>query len=144
MPLCTCPPDALCPTCYGRELHAKRGQARTSGAVWAERERSGALTTEQAAALVAPLSPDPRLRAEFAAAAIAGAAAWWERRPVRYRDWSLVTVPDERERCTVVADGQRCERPTAYEVVGHGGELDDMAYVCVEHLELVRRVGDRV
>lgn len=58
--------------------------------------------------------------------------------------WSLVTAPDERERCCVVVDGKRCELPTAFEVRGAGGELDDYTFTCADHLELVRRPGDVV
>ena len=57
---------------------------------------------------------------------------------------SLVTAPDERERCCVVVDGVRCSRPTAWIVRGAGGELDDYACCCADHLELVRRPGDGV
>jgi hypothetical protein len=58
--------------------------------------------------------------------------------------WSLVTVPDERQLCSVVIDGVRCDQPTAWIVRGAGGELDDVTHVCGDHLELVRRPGDVV
>jgi hypothetical protein len=58
--------------------------------------------------------------------------------------WSLVTAPDERERCCVVVDGARCSQPTMWIVRGAGGELDDVTHACAEHLELVRRLGDTV
>jgi hypothetical protein len=51
--------------------------------------------------------------------------------------WSLVTAADEQERCCVLVDGQRCERPTAYRVASMVGALDDYAYVCTDHLPLV-------
>jgi hypothetical protein len=55
--------------------------------------------------------------------------------------WSLVivTAPDEQERCCVLVDGQRCERPTAYHVASMDGVLDDYAYVCTDDLQLVSR-----
>lgn len=58
--------------------------------------------------------------------------------------WSLVTEPDERERCCVVEDGERCPHPTAWLVRGAGGELDDYACVCGDHVELVRQPGSTV
>ncbi len=58
--------------------------------------------------------------------------------------WSLVTAPDERERCCVVIDGARCEQRTAWVVRGPGGEMDDYACVCGDHVELVRRPGDTI
>lgn len=97
MPLCTCPPDALCELCYGRELLAKRGQADVLGQTWAERVgrrpeyrgRASWPDDERALAiarrLVENLAADPRLRAELAVACVAAAVAWWERRPARYR-----------------------------------------------------------
>lgn len=97
MSLCTCPPDALCPRCYGRELASKLGQARVQGAVWAEKvardpkHRGHAAWPQDERALamaagkIAQLTADPRLRGELAAACVAGAAAWWADRPARYR-----------------------------------------------------------
>lgn len=58
--------------------------------------------------------------------------------------WSLVTAPDERDRCCVVIDGARCELPAAWIVRGAGGALDDYTCVCGDHLELVRQPGDTV
>lgn len=58
--------------------------------------------------------------------------------------WSLVTAPDERERCCVVVDSARCEQPSAWIVRGAGGESDDYTCVCGDHVELVRRPGDAV
>jgi hypothetical protein len=58
--------------------------------------------------------------------------------------WSLVTAPDERERCCVVIGGERCSRPTAYRIQAADGALDDYTHVCAEHLELLRRPGYRV
>jgi hypothetical protein len=37
---------------------------------------------------------------------------------VRGVTWSLVTAPDERERCCVVEGGQRCTLPSAWLVCG--------------------------
>jgi hypothetical protein len=94
---CTCRPEQLCQQCYGRELTAKRGQARVLGEAWAERicrgelrrheawPRGEAKTLTIACRLVAGLAIDPRLIAELAAFCDAGAAAWWGRRPARYR-----------------------------------------------------------
>jgi hypothetical protein len=64
--------------------------------------------------------------------------------PGSENDWSLVTAPDERERCCVVDGGMRCEQPTAWIVRGAGGELDEVTHVCEDHLALVRRTGDVV
>jgi hypothetical protein len=97
MSLCTCQSQQLCETCYGRELTAKRGQARVLGETWAERICRGALRQHEtwprgeaktlaiACRLVASLAADRRLVAELAAVCDAGAAAWWARRPPRYR-----------------------------------------------------------
>lgn len=92
-----CTADALCERCYGRELVVKARQADVVGQCWAERtarhpahrgraswpddERALAIATR----LIAQLSADPRLRAELAGACVAGAAAWWRRRPAGYR-----------------------------------------------------------
>lgn len=51
--------------------------------------------------------------------------------------WTLVTAPDERERCMVVEDGERCTRPSQWMVRAIDGSPDDYACVCGEHLELV-------
>lgn len=51
--------------------------------------------------------------------------------------WSLVTSPDERERCCAVIDGERCTRPTEFRVESADGALDDYAYVCADHVQLV-------
>jgi hypothetical protein len=95
--LCTCLPEALCERCYGRELFAKRGQARVLGEQWAEnvgrrpKHRrhvswpDDEATLAIAARKVVNLTADPRLRAELATLCLAGAAAWWARRPERYR-----------------------------------------------------------
>lgn len=44
----------------------------------------------------------------------------------------LVTAPDERERCCVLIQGERCRRPTAYRFASADGALDDYTYVCAE------------
>lgn len=92
-----CQPIALCVTCYGRELTAKRGQAAALGQCWAERvcrgehrQREAWPTGEPKALtiarrLVSALATDPRLLEELARACDAGAAAWWARRPDGYR-----------------------------------------------------------
>lgn len=91
-----CSPAALCGRCYGSELLSKRGQADVLGQCWAERVarrpefRDRAWPNDEralamAVAKVANLTPDPRLRAELAKACLAGAAAWWARRPAHYR-----------------------------------------------------------
>lgn len=53
--------------------------------------------------------------------------------------WSLVTEPDERERCCVVIDGVRCEQRTAWRISGQA--LDEYTYTCGDHVELVRGAG---
>jgi hypothetical protein len=58
--------------------------------------------------------------------------------------WTLITAPDERERCCVLHEGRRCERPTAFRVAGPSGALDEYTYVCAQDLELVRRPDDIV
>ncbi|TMQ03602.1 MAG: hypothetical protein E6J90_31345 [Deltaproteobacteria bacterium] len=92
-----CPDDQLCEHCYGRELVVKRRQARVIGQCWAERicrgelraqaawPEHGARTMRIARRLVGTLVKDPRLLDDLAAACSRGAAAWWERRPPRYR-----------------------------------------------------------
>lgn len=58
--------------------------------------------------------------------------------------WSLVTAPDERERCCVVIDGERCEQRTAWRLASADGAWDDYTYTCGDHVELVRRPGHTV
>lgn len=59
--------------------------------------------------------------------------------------WTLVTAPDERERCMVVEDGERCDGRTEW-LVGDLAGLD-YAYVCDRHVggrpasERLERVG---
>jgi hypothetical protein len=95
--LMCCTEEDLCDRCYGRELAAKRPQARVIGACWAERVCRGELRSRPAwpegddkaiviaQRLVRSLGKDPRLRDELAAACSSGAAAWWQGRPLRYR-----------------------------------------------------------
>jgi hypothetical protein len=59
------------------------------------------------------------------------------RRPIV--TWSLVTEPDELERCCVVVDGVRCGQRTAWRVSGEA--WDDYTYVCGDHVELVLEAG---
>lgn len=92
-----CTYASMCERCYGRELAIRRPQARVLGQCWAERvcrgERRAVETwpTEDpkvlaiARRLVAQLAADPRLLDAFAAACSQGAAAWWARRPAKYR-----------------------------------------------------------
>jgi hypothetical protein len=92
-----CEPAALCERCFGRELVSKRGQAAALGQCWAERvcrdehrQRDAWPAGEPKAIaiarrLVSALGSDPRLLGELALACDAGAAAWWARRPERYR-----------------------------------------------------------
>lgn len=154
-----CIDDQLCDRCYGRELLAKRGQACAIGQLWAERVCRGGLRAQPAwpehepktlaiaRRLVARLVRDQRLLDALARACSAGAAAWWQRRPAQYRiepdatTWSLVTVPDERERCCLVIGGERCPEPTAYRIAAEDGALDDYTHVCRGHRELVARPG---
>lgn len=53
--------------------------------------------------------------------------------------WSLVTAPDELQRCMVEIDGHRCEQVTAWRVKGEA--WDEYALVCGDHVELVREPG---
>jgi hypothetical protein len=97
VPLCTCPKTELCAACYGRELVSHRGQAAAIGQCWAEevarrpeyrgheRWPDDERAMEIARRRVRQLAADPRLRDELAVMCIAGAAAWWERRPAAYR-----------------------------------------------------------
>ena len=92
-----CASERLCDRCYGRELTAKRPQARVVGECWAERICRGELRAiaawpehgdkaiRIARRLVGALAKDPRLIDELAVACSHGAAAWWQRRPPRYR-----------------------------------------------------------
>ena len=91
-----CPDDVLCDRCFGRELTAKRGQARVVGQCWAERVCRGELRAQPAwpetdkalqiaRRLVGALAKDPRLVDDLATACLGGAATWWQRRPPRYR-----------------------------------------------------------
>lgn len=59
--------------------------------------------------------------------------------------WYLVTEPDELERCCVVIDEVRCGQRTAFKVEPTDPaqrSADDYAYVCGDHVELVRELGD--
>ena len=58
--------------------------------------------------------------------------------------WSLVTAPDEQQRCCVVIDGQRCAQASAYRVASSDGALDDYTYVCADHLPFVSGPGSVV
>ena len=92
-----CTEDQLCELCYGRELLVKRRQAGVIGQCWAERICRGELRARAAwpehgdkairiaRRLVGALAKDPRLLDDLAAACSSGAAAWWQRRPERYR-----------------------------------------------------------
>jgi hypothetical protein len=55
--------------------------------------------------------------------------------------WSLVTAPDERERCCMVIDGERCSAPTSWRIASKDGALDDYTYTCAAHVELVAGPG---
>ncbi|HEY6173172.1 MAG TPA: hypothetical protein VIX73_01965 [Kofleriaceae bacterium] len=92
-----CAEDQLCERCYGRELLVKCRQAGVIGQCWAERICRGELRAQAAwpersekairiaRRLVGTLAKDPRLLDELATACSSGAAAWWQRRPERYR-----------------------------------------------------------
>lgn len=146
----------MCAGCLGRTLVVARRQARVIGQQWAERVCRGEhraheawptskpRTLEIARALVTALARDSRLLDELAAACNEGAAEWWQRRPDQYR---LVTAPDERARCCVLTNGERCARPSAFRITGADGALDDYTYVCTQHraeLESELRPGDVV
>jgi hypothetical protein len=53
--------------------------------------------------------------------------------------WSLVTAPDERERCCLVVDGVRCGHPTAFRVAREDGTFDHYTYTCNDHVTRVAR-----
>jgi hypothetical protein len=57
-------------------------------------------------------------------------------------NWSLVTAPDEQERCCFVLRGERCGHITAHRVSGKDRALDDYTYVCECHLGIVRGPDD--
>lgn len=153
-PMPCCQPEALCEHCYQRDLAVACRQARVLGSVWAERvardpahrghaswpddERALAIATRK----VVSLSRDPRMREDLAWACAAGAVAWWGSRPARYRPWSLVTAPDEQERCMVVLGDERCQQRTAFRVVPVGAAWDEYAYVCADHVGLVAVQSD--
>lgn len=92
-----CAENQLCDRCFGRELTKKCSQARVIGECWAERICRGPLraqpawpgpddkTLRIARRLVRTLGRDPRLLDQLAVACVIGAAAWWQRRPQRYR-----------------------------------------------------------
>jgi hypothetical protein len=150
------PPTELPEPSHDRDLLAKRDQAVEIAQGWAERicrsdlraceawlehdAEALAIARQQAASLA---THDPRLLEDLARACSTGAAAWWERRPMRYRiaptTWYLATAPDERERCMFVADGDRCEHRPEWRI-GSVAELD-YAYLCGVHLDFVRRPG---
>jgi hypothetical protein len=67
---------------------------------------------------------------DLAAACSRGAAAWWQRRPERYRP---VTEADEQTRCCFVAGDERCGHATAYQIASAQGALDGYTYVCADH-----------
>jgi hypothetical protein len=52
--------------------------------------------------------------------------------------YSLVTAADERERCCVVIDGARCERPSTHRISDADRSWDGYTYTCADHVELVR------
>lgn len=150
------PPTELPESSHDRDLLAKRDHAVEIAQGWAERICRGDLQAREAwpehddKALavarqqVAPLAGnDPRLLEDLARASSAGAAAWWDRRPMRYRiaptTWRLETASDERERCMFVGDGERCERRPEWRI-GSVAELD-YAYLCGVHLDFVRQPG---
>lgn len=125
------------------------------GQCWAERICRGAVCYEPAwpvagdkalraleiaRRMVRALAKDPRLLEELAQACNAGAVAWWQRRPPRYRPLEIVTAEDERERCMVATYGKRCEERTKW-LIGDVG-AQGYAYTCTAHLELVRRPGE--
>jgi len=103
-----CATDRLCDRCYGRELTAKRPQARVVGECWAERICRGDLRTiaawperddkaiRIARRLVGAPAKAPGLLDELAIACSRGAAAWWQRRPPRYRIPSPPTTGSPR------------------------------------------------
>jgi hypothetical protein len=54
--------------------------------------------------------------------------------------WSLVTAPDEHERCCVMVDGSRCNRPTEFRVAPEGideHEQELYSFTCGDHAPLV-------
>jgi hypothetical protein len=52
--------------------------------------------------------------------------------------WSLVTAPDERERCCFVPPGgDRCEQRSAWRIEGRAYAWDDYTFVCGDHVAVV-------
>jgi hypothetical protein len=49
--------------------------------------------------------------------------------------WTLMTAPDERDRCCVVLDAARCERPSTIRI--GDGSWDGYTFTCGAHAELV-------
>ncbi|HEX3475734.1 MAG TPA: hypothetical protein VHT91_11960 [Kofleriaceae bacterium] len=138
------PPTELPEPSDGRDLPANLGQAvdvLRAREAWPEHDTKALAIAWQQVASHA--SNDPRLLEDLARACSAGAAAWWERKPMRHRiapaTWRLETAPDERERCMFVGDGERCEHRPEWRI-GSVAELD-YAYLCGAHLDLVRQPG---
>lgn len=52
--------------------------------------------------------------------------------------YSLVTAPDERERCCVVIDGVRCGQLTSVRIADVERSWDGYTYTCRDHAEIVR------
>ena len=55
--------------------------------------------------------------------------------------WSLVTAPDERQRCCLVIGGERRPELTACRIAAEDGALDDYTYTCTRHADLVAGPG---
>ena len=54
----------------------------------------------------------------------------------------LVTAPDERERCCIIVEGERCKQASRFWVGKNG--VDDYTHVCGDHVDEVKRDGDAV
>jgi hypothetical protein len=142
----SCKPGWLCEGCRRCAEVVLTRQARVLGAVWAERIArvrgwepewpSGERAWKRARELVTPMAGDARLEKPLAAACMDGAAAWWAKRPERYRVVRLETSEAEIDECMVAG----CEEPVRWSVRGTG--WDDYARVCDGHRAEVEREGD--
>ena len=55
--------------------------------------------------------------------------------------YSLITAPDERDRCCVVVDGVRCPQPSAVRIADAERSWDGYTYACADCAGLVAADG---